>query len=111
MLRESVLTNVALQAANASYAPYSRGYAGVALKTSDGSIYSGGVAENVAFNPSMSPLEAAIVALTINGGKTYGDIVDAVLVETAESIASQIDATRNVLAAITKVPLRAYQAK
>jgi cytidine deaminase len=105
------LTNAALQAANTSYAPYSRGYAGVALKTVDGSIYSGGVAENAAFNPSMSPLEVSIVALTINGGKTYGDIVDAVLVEAAESIASQIDATRNVLATITKVLLRVYQAK
>jgi len=104
------LTVAALQAANQSYAPYSRSYAGVALKTSDG-IYTGSVAENAAFNPSMSPLEAAIVALTINGGKTYADIVDAVLVEAAQSTASQIDATRNVLATITKVPLRVYGAK
>ena len=105
------LTNAALHAANASYAPYSRSYAGVALKTTDGSIYAGGVAENAAFNPSMSPLEAAIVALTINGGKKYGDIVDAVLVEAAGSKACQIDATRDVLATITKVPLRVYEAK
>ncbi len=105
------LTNAALTAANASYAPYSRSYAGVALKTSDGGIYTGGVAENAAFNPSMSPLEAAIVTLTINGGKKYGDIVDAVLVEAARSTASQIDATRNVLATISTVPLRVYEAK
>ncbi|MGA8809952.1 MAG: cytidine deaminase [Thermoanaerobaculia bacterium] len=105
------LTNAALTAANASYAPYSRSYAGVALKTSDGSIYAGSVAENAAFNPSMSPLEAAIVTLIINGGKKYGDIVDAVLVEAARSTASQIDATRNVLATISTVPLRVYVAK
>jgi cytidine deaminase len=105
------LTTAALQAANRSYAPYSRSYAGIALKTSDGSIYTGSVAENAAFNPSMSPLEAAIVALTINGGKTYADIVDAVLVEAVQSTASQIDATRNVLARITKVPLRVYEAQ
>jgi cytidine deaminase len=105
------LTNAALRAANASYAPYSRSYAGVALKTSDGSIYTGGVAENAAFNPSMSPLEAAIVTMTINGRKKYGDIVDAVLVEAAASTASQIDATRIVLGTITKVPLRVYGAK
>ena len=105
------LTNAALSAANTSYAPYSHSYAGVALKTSDGGIYAGGVAENAAFNPSMSPLEAAIVALTINGGKTYSDIVDAVLVEAAGSKACQIDATRDVLATITKVPLRVYEAK
>lgn len=105
------LTRAALHAANLSYAPYSRSYAGVALKTSDGSIYTGGVAENAAFNPSMSPLEAAIVTMTINGRKTYGDIVDVVLVEAAASTASQLDATRNVLATITKVPLRTYGGK
>ncbi|HEX3577311.1 MAG TPA: cytidine deaminase, partial [Thermoanaerobaculia bacterium] len=79
------LIDAALNAANASYAPYSKSYAGVALKTADGSIYSGGVAENAAFNPSMSPLEAAIVALTINGRKKYDDIIDAVLVQAAGS--------------------------
>jgi cytidine deaminase len=105
------VVTAALQAANSSYAPYSLSYAGVALKTSDGSIYTGSVAENAAFNPSMSPLEAAIVRLTINGGKKYGDIVDAVLVEAAESKASQIGATRDVLATITKVPLRVYEAR
>jgi cytidine deaminase len=105
------LTNAALKAANGSYAPYSASYAGVALKTSDGSIYTGGVAENAAFNPSMSPLEAAIVTLTINGGKKYSDIVDAVLVQAAGSKACQIDATRDVLATITKVPLRVYEAR
>jgi cytidine deaminase len=105
------VTTAALRAANTSYAPYSHSFAGVALKTSDGSIYSGGIAENAAFNPSMSPLEAAIVTMTINGGKTYADIADAVLVEAAASTASQIDATRNVLATITRVPLRVYEAK
>jgi len=105
------LTNAALKAANASYAPYSASYAGVALKTSDGSIYTGGVAENAAFNPSMSPLEAAIVALTINGRKKYSDIVDVVLVQAGGSKACQIDATRDVLATITNVPLRVFEAK
>jgi cytidine deaminase len=105
------LTDAALQAANTSYAPYSNSYAGVALKTADGAIYTGGAAENAAFNPSMSPLEAAIVTLTINGRKKYSDIVDAVIVQAAGSKACQIDATRNVLATITNVPLRVYEAK
>lgn len=104
------VANAALHAANTSYAPYSLSYAGVALKTSDGSIYTGSVAENAAFNPSMSPIEAAVVTLTINGGKKYGDIVDAVLVEAAASKASQISATRDVLATMTKVSLRIYEA-
>jgi cytidine deaminase len=104
------VTKAALQAANTSYAPYSFSYAGVALKTSDGSIYAGSVAENAAFNPSMSPLEAAVVTLVINGGKKYSDITDAVLVEATASQASQIGATRDVLGTITKVPLRVYEA-
>jgi cytidine deaminase len=104
------VTNAALAAANTSYAPYSFSYAGVALKTGDGGIYTGGVAENAAFNPSMSPLEAAVVTLTINGGRKYSDITDAVLVEVANSQASQIGATRDVLSTMTKVPLRVYQA-
>jgi cytidine deaminase len=98
----------ALKAANASYAPYSSGYAGVALATRDGVIFTGQVAENAAFNPSMSPLEQAIVNLVIGGGRTYADITDAVLVEVANSKSSQADATRAVLAAVTTVPLRVF---
>lgn len=104
------LVRAALKAANASYAPYTFDYAGVALKTHDGGIFAGSVAENAAYNPSMSPLEAAVVSLVISGGKSYGDIADAVLVEAAGSKASQVAATRAVLSAITSVPLRSYQA-
>lgn len=100
----------ALAAANASYAPYTFDYAGVALKTRDGAIFTGSVAENAAFNPSMSPLEAAVVSLVISGGRTYDDIVDAVLVEPEGSKASQLSVTRAILAAITTVPLRAVEA-
>ena len=105
------VVQAALQAANASYAPYTFDYAGVALKTRDGSIFTGSVAENAAYNPSMSPLEAAVVSLVINGGKSYADIADAVLVEAANSKVSQTAATRTVLEAITAVPLRSYQAQ
>jgi cytidine deaminase len=104
------LVRAALKAASTSYAPYTFDYAGVALKTCDGGIFTGSVAENAAFNPSMSPLEAAVVSLVISGGKSYGDIVDAVLVEAAGSKTSQAAATHAVLGAITSVPLRAYQA-
>jgi cytidine deaminase len=104
------VVQAALKAANASYAPYTSGYAGVALKTSDGGIFTGSVAENAAFNPSMSPLEAAVVSLVISGGKAYADITDAVLVE-APSKASQAGATRDVLGTITSVPLRIFEAK
>lgn len=104
------VVKAALKAANTSYAPYSFSYAGVALKTRDGGIFTGSVAENAAFNPSMPPLEAAVVSLVISGGKVYSDIVDAVLVEAVGSKASQATATHAVLRTITSVPLRVYQA-
>jgi hypothetical protein len=57
----------------------------------------------------MSPLEAAVVSLVISGGKSYTDIVDAVLVEMADSKAGQAGATRDALEAITSVPLRSFE--
>ena len=102
------LAAAALAAANASYAPYSHAYAGVALQTGDGAIYSGSLAENAAYNPSLSPLAAAIVNLVIGGRKGYRDISDAVLVELAAAPVSQAGATRAVLATISDVPLRRY---
>ena len=103
------LTAAALAAANASYAPYSHAYSGVALETRDGAIVSGAVAENAAYNPSLSPLEAAIVNLVIGARKSYADIVDAVLVEVADAPVSQESATRAVLASIGDVALRVFQ--
>jgi cytidine deaminase len=108
--RRDSLVDAALGAANASYAPYSRSYSGVALRAGDGSIYSGSVAENAAFNPSMSPLEAAVVSLVINGGKKYSDVSEAVLVEVAGAVASQLAATQAVLASMAAVRLRVYAA-
>jgi cytidine deaminase len=105
------VAEAALAAANSSYAPYTSGFAGVALKTADGSLFTGSLAENAAFNPSMSPLEAAVVSLVIAGGKSYVDIVDAVLVEAVGSKASQLAVTRAVLESITSVKLRAYLAQ
>jgi cytidine deaminase len=108
---DDAVVQAALKAANASYAPYTFDYAGLAFKTKDGGIYTGSVAEDAAFNPSMSPLEAAVVSLVISGGKSYSDIVDAVLVEMANSKAGQADATRAALEAISTVTLRSYQAQ
>jgi cytidine deaminase len=104
------VAQAALDAANRSYAPYSSSFAGVALKTSDGAIFTGAVAENAAFNPSMSPLEVAVVNLVISGGRNYGDIVDAVLVEAIDAKASQAGVTREVLDVMTSVPLRICEA-
>ena len=94
----------AREAANMSYAPYSKAYSGVALLTTDGTIYTGRYAENVAFNPSLSPLQSALSQLNL-GGHVYQDIQRAVLVEKLASECSQIDVSRNVLNSLCNVAL------
>jgi cytidine deaminase len=98
----------ALAAANASYSPYTKSFSGVALTTSAGLTCAGRYAENAAFNPSLSPLEAALSQLVLHG-QPFDSIVEAALVQ-APGPACQIGATRTVLAAISKVPLSVHAA-
>ena len=94
----------ALQAANASYAPYSLSYAGVALDLGDGAVADGRYAENAAFSPSLSPLQAALARLAVTA-VPYREIRRAVLVE-AGGAASQRGVTETLLAAVAPgVPL------
>ena len=102
------LVLAALGAADTSYAPYSKGYAGVALQTASDAVYTGRYAENAAFNPSMSPLESALTMWALGGD--YADaFTRAVLVE-VPSKADQAAATRAVLEAISSVELEVYLA-
>jgi cytidine deaminase len=96
------LSRAALIAADASYAPYSKSYAGVALRTRDGETASGSYAENAAFNPSLSPLEAALSQLNL-AGHALGEIAEAVLVHVD---GMHTGATRTVLATLPEVALR-----
>jgi cytidine deaminase len=97
------LVGAALGAASRAHAPYSTTLAGVALRLADGTIVTGRSAENVAFNPGMPPLEAALIALRLRG-RGYGDITRAALVET-RGRASVRTATRAVLATVSAAPL------
>ncbi len=81
---EDDLARAALDAANRSYAPYSKSFAGVALRASDGKTYIGPYGENAAFNPSISPLEVALSALNLAGGN-WNQIEEVVLVQTERS--------------------------
>jgi cytidine deaminase len=93
----------ALDAANASYSPYTSTFAGVALVSTSGVICSGRYAENAAYNPSMSPLEAALSQMVFYN-QSFDSITEAVLVE-APGSASQVGATQTVLGALSSVPL------
>lgn len=93
------LEMAALAAANQSHAPYSNAHSGVALEAEDGTIYSGRYAENAAFNPSLPPLQAALILMNVSGGDCK-KVVRAVLAEPDSAILTQWDATRATLAAL-----------
>lgn len=52
----------AMAAANGCHAPYSRTPAGCALVSPTGRVSAAGTAESAAFNPTLSPLQAAVIA-------------------------------------------------
>ena len=93
------LNVAALDAACRSYAPYSKSPAGVAIRTNSGRILQGCYIENVAFNPSLSPLQTAVVQL-IAAGQAYSAISAVTLVEVRGSKISQRAVTETVLAAL-----------
>ena len=93
------LNAAALDAACRSYAPYSKSPAGIALRTTGGRIFQGCYIENVAFNPSLSPLQTAVVQL-IAAGQAYSAISAVTLVEVQGSKISQRAVTETVLAAL-----------
>ncbi|MFK0570631.1 cytidine deaminase [Endozoicomonas sp.] len=91
------LVNAATQAARNSYAPYSDCYSGAAFLIDNGDIISGRYAENVAFNPGMTAIEAALVNLRlISLSRPESRVVDAVMVEKQASISHQAMASSAV---------------
>jgi len=94
------LIGAAVAGANASYAPYSGNYSAVGLRRSDGTIIVGRYAENVAYNPSLSPLQSAVSQLNLSvAAQSDLDIAEACLVE-APSVISHLDVTRDVLSVV-----------
>jgi cytidine deaminase len=67
-----------LDAAERAHAPYSKCPGAVVFTLSDGSLVSGFAIESVAFNPTMGPLQAALINLAANG-HDGGDIASAAL--------------------------------
>ncbi|GAB2268320.1 hypothetical protein Dimus_003288 [Dionaea muscipula] len=101
-LSDDELILAALEAANRSHAPYSGCPSGVALMDADGRIHVGSYMESAAYNPSLGPAEAAVVAYVAAGsGDAYDRIVAAVLVEKEEAVVRQDDTVRLFLKAIS----------
>lgn len=93
------LVNLAWQAANRAYAPYSHCNAGVALEYQDGQTVSGWYVENAAFNPSLSPLQAALI-MGHSLGRSYAQIARAVLVERQGAPVTHAPAFRSLLGSL-----------
>lgn len=95
---ESVAQAARYAAANA-YAPYSHSPSGVAIRSCRGNIYRGSYIENAAFNPSMPPLQVALVGMAM-ANEDFSEIAEVVLAEAANNSISQLSATKSVLAVI-----------
>jgi len=94
----------ALEAANMSYAPYTSSFAGAAVVMNDNTVIAAPLAENAAYNPSLSPLEGALSCMNL-WGYSYSQIVEVALVEMAGTKVSQLDVTRAVLSSVSPVKL------
>ncbi|WP_240464821.1 cytidine deaminase [Paraferrimonas sp. SM1919] len=101
---EDPLVISAIDAANNSYAPYSGNYAGVALEMVDQRIFTGRVAENAAYNPSLMPMHVALSALN-RSGYDCGDIQRAVLVESSDGKLSLANNSLDALHSVTEIEL------
>ena len=100
------VADAALQGANRSYAPYTKDFSGVALECEDGRVYSGGYEENAAYDPGVSPFQAAFAMLLLGVGpgafkSGLVKVSRAVLVEPSKGAKiSQAGATRISLSSI-----------
>lgn len=92
-------TQAARYAAAKAYAPYSNSPSGIAIRTRAGAVYRGSYIENSAFNPSLGPLQVALVAMAL-ANEDFGNIAEVVLSEASNNSISQLSATRSLLAVI-----------
>eukprot|EP01052_Picozoa_sp_SAG31_P045326 SAG31_NODE_8229_length_1493_cov_1.564562_1_plen_235_part_00 len=98
---DPLLLAAAARACMNSHSPYSGIGAGVALGLAGGDFVTGSSLENVAFNPSLPPLQVALIALIAKVGSTSAvftptaaqsderfEVQTVILVEEAETVAS-----------------------
>ena len=97
------LLDSALNATKNSFSPYSKSPSGVAIETDNG-IYSGQYAENCAYNPSLSPMQSALICLHL-AKQEFSAIRRVILMESSNAQVSQKSASQQLLAQLTDVPL------
>ncbi|EPF2927241.1 cytidine deaminase [Vibrio navarrensis] len=93
------LLKAAISAMNRSHAPYTHNLSGVALQVRSGKTYLGAYAENAAFNPSLPPLQVALMQLLLDGER-FENIQSAALVESHKGKISHLACTQSTLEVI-----------
>lgn len=81
----------ALDAARAAYAPYTAALAGAALVMHDNRTFAGSYLENAASNPTIGPMQSAVVAAVL-ARASVSSVAEAVIVQVE---GSKIDHARN----------------
>ncbi|MEM9578414.1 MAG: cytidine deaminase [Pseudomonadota bacterium] len=94
---DSAGSSALLEAGKRSYAPYSKAPSAVALCFDDGVELVAGTIESVAFNPTISPAQAGIVAC-LAAGRRLQDIRTVTLGTIAEGAVQYDQSTRHVFA-------------
>ena len=87
-----------LEAGARAHAPYSRAPSAVALRLRDGRLVSAGCVESVAFNPSISAIQAALVEVAATRA-ARGEVTDGWLARTAGGAVDPAPGFRALLAA------------
>tara|TARA_R110000868_G_scaffold73459_4_gene213020 strand:+ start:2273 stop:3148 length:876 start_codon:yes stop_codon:yes gene_type:complete len=89
----------ACEVALKSYAPYTKAYAAVVLRTQGGVLFAGAYLENAAFNPSLPAMQSALVSLAVSG-RSVDEVVAAALVQVKDNVVDHEAAARLVLKAL-----------
>ena len=108
-VKDRVITE-ALMAAQRSYAPYSKNYAGCAVETGDGKIYTGRSVESAAYNPSLTPLHTVMVCMNMAVPEEKFNLRRVVLVERRTSVSQQRTVAMLLASWMPGVAFEYYQA-
>lgn len=77
----------ALKAASHSYTPYTHAFGGAALISESGAVFTGSYIENAAFNPSVSPYQAAYIAYAMSEQR-FEKLIEVVI---AQQVSTKVD--------------------
>ncbi len=100
----------ALLAAERSYAPYSKNYAGCAIQTATGKIFTGRSVESAAYNPSLTPLHCASACLNMALLEEKLSLRRVVLVEKSTAVSQRMTVEMLLGTWAPEIELEYYQA-